>query len=319
MKLALKVAVSFGLLALLFVLLPWHAVQEAVLRIDPLIWAGVLGGSLLAQAVGIMKWRFFVNVGRAGLKRLDAVHCYSAGLFANLCLPGIVGGDLLRLGLAGRFTGRAEAALWGGVSDRATDVLALGALAVVGSLLSGHGLTGWASQVVPVLLVIALILLLVAGPLLFRRPLARWPRRFRRTIGRSLVTLRRMRRQPKVAARGFVLSLGIQSAYIVLQAWLGRSVGIDVTIWAWFFAWPLVKLIALLPISLGGLAVREASLAALLLGFGVPPARSVVASLLWQAVVIFHGLLGGLVWLALSRARHMSASLDLPSPVARHG
>lgn len=319
MKLALKVAVSVGLLALLFVLLPWHAVQEAVLRIDPLIWAGVLGGSLVAQMVGIMKWRYFVNAGRAGLRGVDAVLCYTAGLFANLCLPGIIGGDLLRMGLAGRLTGRPEAVLWGGVSDRATDMLALGALAVVGSLLSGQSLTGWAAQVVPVLLVVALVVTLIAGPLLFRRPLARWPRRFRRTVGRSLVAFRRMRRQPAVAARGFVLSVGIQSASILLLAWLGRSVGIDVSIWVWFFAWPLVKLVALLPISLGGIAVREASLAALLSGFGVPPARSVVASLLWQAVVIFHGLLGGLVWLALSRLRHMSPSLALPAPAARHG
>ena len=83
----------------------------------------MLAGFIAGHLVGIVKWRRFVNVGRAGLRRLDAILCYSAGLFANLCLPSIVGGDLLRLGLASRLTKRPEAALWGGVMDRATDTL----------------------------------------------------------------------------------------------------------------------------------------------------------------------------------------------------
>ena len=92
---------------------------------------------------------------------------------------------------------------------------------------------------------------------------------------------------------------------MLLNAWLGRSVGIEVNLAVWFLIWPLAKLASLLPISLGGLAVREASLAALLLPFGVPMARSVVCSLLWQTVLIAGGLLGGLVWLVLSRLRQL--------------
>jgi len=66
---------------------------------------------------------------------------------------------------------------------------------------------------------------------------------------------------------------------------------------------------SLMPISLGGLAVREASLATLLLPFGVPAAQAIVCSLLWQTVMIAGGLLGGLVWLILSRIRHLPAHL----------
>ena len=58
-----------------------------------------------------------------------------------------------------------------------------------------------------------------------------------------------------------------------------------------------------MPISLGGLAVRETTLAALLAPFGVPFAVGVVCSLLWQTVLISGGLIGGLVWLVLGRRR----------------
>ena len=70
----------------------------------------------------------------------------------------------------------------------------------------------------------------------------------------------------------------------------------------WFLVWPLAKVASLLPISLGGLAVREATLAALLVPFGVRPSAGVAVSLVWQSVLIAGGLMGGLLWLALRKS-----------------
>jgi uncharacterized membrane protein YbhN (UPF0104 family) len=112
-----------------------------------------------------------------------------------------------------------------------------------------------------------------------------------------------MARQPSIALAGFGLSLTIQSGFVLLNAWLGHHIGVRVPLAVWFLAWPLAKVASLMPISLGGLAVREASLAALLAPFGVPLAMGVLASLLWQSVLIAGGLAGGLLWLILSRRR----------------
>ena len=106
MKLWVKVAVSAVLLAAVFLVVPWTQIREALGRLPPAVWAGVLGGFVLGHLAGVVKWRGFVNAGRAQLRGVDATLCYSAGLFANLCLPSIVGGDLLRMGLAGRLTRR---------------------------------------------------------------------------------------------------------------------------------------------------------------------------------------------------------------------
>lgn len=305
MKVWAKAALSAALLALLFLLLPWAQVRDALVRLPPAVWLGVLAGFTAGHAVGVGKWRLFVNSARAGLGWLEATLCYAAGLFANLCLPSIVGGDVLRLGLAARFTRRPEAALWGGIMDRISDLLALAILVTGGGLLAHRRLEGWLGEVLLVLLVVLGAVALLALPLVLRRPLHRWPRRLRRPIGRGLVVLRQLVRRPGPAALGLALSLFIQSGFVLLNAWLGRSVGIEVDLAVWFLIWPLAKIASLLPISLGGLAVREASLAALLLPFGVPMARSVVCSLLWQTVLIAGGLLGGLVWLVLSRSRQL--------------
>ncbi len=306
MKPWIKAAISVGLLALLFVLLPWSQVRDALYRLPPRVWAGVLVGFVLGHATGVFKWRLFVNAAKAGLGVADATMAYCAGLFANLCLPSIVGGDVLRIAIVTRVTRRPAAALWGGVMDRITDMLALAILVTAGGLLAQGTLEGWLGQALTVALAVGIGLLVLALPLALRRPLASWPRKLRRPVGRGLVGLRQLWRRPRAAALGLLLSLSIQGSFVLLNAWLGRSIGIDVGLAVWFLVWPLAKIASLMPISLGGLAVREASLAALLLPFGVPVAVSVVCSLLWQTVLIAGGLLGGLVWLVLHRSRHMT-------------
>lgn len=306
MKTWARAAVSIALLGLLFYLLPITQVKDALGLLPPAVWLGVLAGFVMGHWLGVLKWRLFVNAARGGLSRLDALLCYAAGLFANLCLPSIVGGDLLRMGLAGKLSRRPEAALWGGVMDRLTDMLSLAILVTAGGLLVRTNVTGWLERVLTVAAVVIAGLTVLVLPFVIRRPLARWPKRLRRPVGRGLVGLRQLWRRPGTAALGLALSLTIQGSFVLLNAWLGRSVGIEVGLAVWFLVWPLAKIASLMPISLGGLAVREASLAALLLPFGVPVAQSVVCSLLWQTVLITGGLAGGVIWLVLHRARRIT-------------
>lgn len=308
MKRWIRVAVSLGLLTVIAILLPWGKVWQSLRELPPLVWVGVLAGFLLGHLLGVFKWRLFVNTGRAGLGLVDAVHCYAAGLFANLCLPSIVGGDVLRLALAGRFTRRPEAALWGGVMDRVTDVTTLAVLVTVGGLLAHDALPGWGGQVVGIAMLLGLGFAALALPFVLRRPINRWPRRLRRPVGRSLVALRRMARRPGRALVGFAFSLTIQGSFVLLNAWLGAGIGVHPPLAAWFFAWPMAKVVSLLPISLGGLAVREASLAALLAPFGIPLELGVLTSLLWQTVLISGGLVGGALWYLLGRRRRARES-----------
>ena len=87
---------------------------------------------------------------------------------------------------------------------------------------------------------------------------------------------------------------------------MAHNIGVDIPLAAWFLVWPLSKLAALVPISLGGLGVREATLAALLVPFGIAPALGVVTALLWQTVLLAGGLFAGGLWWLMS---HGHASL----------
>jgi uncharacterized membrane protein YbhN (UPF0104 family) len=123
------------------------------------------------------------------------------------------------------------------------------------------------------------------------------------------------------------LSLTIQTTFILLNAWLGRAVGVDVPLAVWFVAWPAAKLAGLLPVSLGGLGVRDATLGAALTPFGIPMATGVAVSLLWQTVLIAGGLLAGGIWMVLTRGsdevggslRTMNRAAGAPASVAAGG
>jgi uncharacterized protein (TIRG00374 family) len=301
MKLWLRIAVSGGLLALLLLFLPWDAVRDAIHRLPLSLWLAVLAGFLVGHFVGVIKWRILVNAGGRSLRMLDAVRCYSAGLFANLCLPSIVGGDVLRAALAARATRSPEAAVLAGVVDRAIDVATLAILIVIGGIFARDALPGWGRSAFTITLLVMGVIVVVFLPLLVRRPLERWPRRFRRRIGRSLVALRSVARRPGSALASLMLSLIIQSFFVVLNVAIGRAIGIDVPLAVWFLVWPLAKVAGLMPISLGGLAVRDAAFAGLLVPLGVPLAIGVLASLVWQSVLIVGGLLAGAVWWIIAR------------------
>jgi uncharacterized membrane protein YbhN (UPF0104 family) len=303
-RIALKILLSLAVLATLLLLLPWSEVKSAAVRLPGGVWFGVLGGFLAGHAIGVVKWRLMVNAGRAGLEARDATRCYAAGLFANLCLPSIVGGDVLRAALAGKTTGRPEAAVLGGIGDRLSDVMALALLMGVGGILARAELPGWGGAFLTAAILVGAGGAALLSPLLLRRPLSGWPARVRRPLGRTLVALRRMTRSPGTAARVFALSLIIQSAFVLLNAWIGRSIGINVPLAVWFLVWPLAKVAGLLPISLGGLGVRDATMGALLTTFGVAMASGVVASLIWQSVLIVGGLIAGGFWWTQRRRAH---------------
>ena len=110
-----------------------------------------------------------------------------------------------------------------------------------------------------------------------------------------------MTRRPALVG-AVVISLVVQSAFVMTNVWLARQIGVTTDVPAWFVAWPLSKLIAVLPISLGGIGVREAALVSLLAPYGAPREVVLASGILWQAVLIVTGVAGLIVTQMLPRS-----------------
>lgn len=112
-----------------------------------------------------------------------------------------------------------------------------------------------------------------------------------------------------------VLSIAVQCLFAGINIAFASALGMTLSDAAWFYAWAAAKIIAILPISLGGLGVREASMAALLQPFGADYGAVIAVGLIWQTVLYASGLLGILIQSGLSvlPGRAKPSANDTPS------
>jgi uncharacterized membrane protein YbhN (UPF0104 family) len=125
---------------------------------------------------------------------------------------------------------------------------------------------------------------------------------FRRRLAHLRRALRAVSRRPHILIFGWMLGVFIQTSFLVLTALLAISCGLVLPLRVWLFAWPLAKLAAVLPLTQGGIGVREAALVALLAPFGAAGPVVLAAGLVWEGVIIVGGLIAGAVAFLLRKS-----------------
>lgn len=294
-----RAALSFGVLALLIWWLPTEKLVEAIDRVPLRVWLVVVAGFVIGHALAAFKWRILLRAIGVGVPVGEILRAHAAGLFANLCLPSLIGGDVVRAILVSHSQRGIERVALAGLTDRINDTLSLLILAGVGALLVPHppdaGVLRFlllAAVLLPVGAVSAVVVLLWI-------PTGRLPRKLAGLHEKLRDGLRNLGRAPAAALVAGSMSIGIQALFVGLNVMLARAMGIDIAVAIWFLAWPLAKLFALAPVSLGGIGVREIALAGLLAPFGVASADAVAQSLGWEAVLVASGLTAGAVAIAM--------------------
>jgi uncharacterized protein (TIRG00374 family) len=301
---ALRWAAALAVLGVLLHFLPLGTVRSAIARVPPAYFLAALAGYLLAHAVGVLKWRMVVNAAGAELDLATSLQCYGGGLFGTLFLPSIVGGDVIRLAVGLRRSPRPAAVLAGNVVDRLLDVAAQAGLVVLGLVLLPGSLPESLRSIAArtLLLGVSIGASLFAIGFFLRGTLLRGRSfRFRRRLARLRHALRSVSARPHVLVAGWLAGTAIQSTFLVLTAWLAISCGLRLPLRVWLFAWPLAKLAALLPLTQGGIGVREAALVALLAPFGAAGTLVLAAGLVWEGVIIAGGIISGLIAFVAAR------------------
>jgi uncharacterized membrane protein YbhN (UPF0104 family) len=95
--------------------------------------------------------------------------------------------------------------------------------------------------------------------------------------------------------------MSLQTLLVILNMWVGQEAGIRISLVVWLFVWPMAKLSGLAPITQGGIGVREAAQVALFAPFGVAAVPAAATALVFEAVIITGGLIGGMIAFLLRR------------------
>lgn len=290
----LRAGGSVAVVAVLLTFVPIARVWDAIRAVNPWVWLAAVVLFITGHAVNAMKLRLLI-----GVDAVPASACLRAhftAIASNLGLPGVAGGEVIRVAYLAPVAGTARVAM-AAVAERLVDFVVLLLLAVTAASVAGvppalaDGMrTGRRWTLVVAAVCAALVFL-------FRRRLARSGRT--QHLGQAWWAVLA---RPRALLFAAGLSLAVQTAFVLANAWLGAQAGVSLALAPWFLAWTFAKLSVLLPISLGGIGVREAALVSVLAAYGAPPDGVLAAGILWQGALITGSLTGFLTaqWLTRS-------------------
>lgn len=295
-----RLFISLLLLTALLLWVDLKPVQEALVHVSPtgLIWAV----AWLAMGYAVTAWRLQILCRSAGVFVPIPVlaSSYAMGLFFNCVLPTSVGGDAVRIMYLAKRGYALQGLIVTGIVDRLLGVVTLGLLSGVVLMVTPVLVPGVAGA--PVWLGAMLFMVTVAGTLSLpglARGVRRWSTKFQGRRMAELIehygdSLRLLRAAPGALAGA--LGLSVLAHVLVTLSYLacGGSLLEDFPWQGYFIAVPLVMLFQILPISLGGLGVRELSTVGVLVWLGADKAQALALSLAYLGVV-WLSVLPGLV------------------------
>jgi glycosyltransferase 2 family protein len=311
----IKILISLGLL---YLALRKVNLTELAFRINNITSLGwivmAIAATFLQIFIGVLRWRKISAECGAPLGLRQAMRFNLIGTFFNQTLPSSIGGDAVRLWLVARGGAGWRAATYSIFVDRAIGLIAL-AIIIVASLPWSYNLIGDPHGRSALLFVDFAALAGGMGFLVFGALPWPWLRRLwgMHHLHACAVIANRVIFSRKTGPAIAVLSVLVHVLAVVIAWCVVQSIAAPVGFGQIFQLVPPVMLITMLPISIAGWGVREATMG-LAFGYaGLLPNEGVNVSLLYGAVTFLVGAFGGLVWIfSAEKATQGSAPIEVP-------
>ena len=293
-----RIVVSVVLLVLVIALADWKAVWS-VLRTVDLKWvAAALGLAICDRLIISYRWQVLLAGRSLALGFAPLLRIQLAANFAGSFLPSSIGVDALRVTALCR-SGQPMAAV---VAATLVDRLSL----VLASLLFGSAMVLVLAQTrIPPDVATFVFVMTAAGVLAcalclyppvrrFVRAsvLTRIPERFRATVAAVAEASLAYRHQWRALCKVIVTTLLLFFVRILFAKAIALSCGVDVPILDLLLVIPILWILVMLPITIGGFGVQEASYVLLMALVGIGPAVAVSMSLIEHVVARVASLPG---------------------------
>jgi len=280
-----RITVSAGLLVFIAYFFGFGKIVSNIRSAQPLYLVVAFIVFILSGVLGALQWGILLRFHgiRSGFSGIVA--CYFTGLFFNYILPGFVGGDVVRVYKASQISGKTTKAFSSTLADRVIGLLML-VLLSIGAFMLIPG--GPAAGAFPLALVMFIALSGLIGVIALRpvgvyinRIFGRFlPKSFREKIAAVYGEMHELTRSPATLAAVIVTSFFIQLTRIMVHFLCGKAVGIELGFFYFAMFVPIIEIVASIPISVGGVGVRETMAISLFHTVGVGSPYVVAYSLL---------------------------------------
>lgn len=282
LKYTLRAIVSISILAYLVSSLDWEAVSVLRPELLLVILAGA-GIFFLAQCTLSLRWKLLLDrIVTGSVSYLYLVRTYTIAQFFNLLMPGSIGGDVVRAtSAAASYNISRKTSFTVVISERLFGLAAIAVMVATGLLIypmfaKDIGLDEYLAFAA---VAGAIIAFFVAKRLACRS---------------SMIPM-------SVALALLLISVTAQLADVLITLFLARYFELEIGFTELLIVIPVVYFVTILPISLGGLGVREGAMVALLASFDVGETTAIIIALSLYLTKFIVGLIGGLIYLGGGR------------------
>ncbi|MBM3245778.1 MAG: flippase-like domain-containing protein [Candidatus Omnitrophica bacterium] len=310
-SLLFRVAISVILLFFLFQQVDRKSLLGIIknARLDLLLFAFII--FFFSYLFCLLRWEMLLKAVKIHLSLKRIVMSFAGGVFFSLFLPSTIGGDLVRSIDLAVHTRRPREVVATVLLDRLSGYIGLVILALL-SLLFGWKLMKDKSILLSVVIITALLVVILLA--LFNRFIYFRVNRLLHspTAGRLRAAIKNLhqeihyfRHHQKVIVNNLILSVLIQMVTPLTFFVIALSLGIKLNIAYFFIFLPIIGAITLLPISIGGLGLRDATVIFFFAKAGLGKDMAFAMSLLNFVFILIYGALGGLIYVLTVRHRRL--------------
>ena len=318
-RLALRVLLSAGILAALFTQISVTEVVQNLGRVSPVFVLFAWVYYALCQLLSSYRWQLLLKAKQVHVPLRKLFSFYMIGMFANSFLPGSVGGDVVKSYHLFRRTKDLKIAAVSVFLERFTGLVGLTFISVV-ALIIGYGQLN--SPVVMWSVTIAVATLAVSVLVLWKLPLlakrVSWlgnlfPKKILTTSQEIYEALLSYRHHLPTIFAAIGVSAVLQFLFAAYYALASIAMGIPIDLIYFVLFLPLITLVTMLPISLGGLGLREALMVGLFGAVGISQTDVLSVSLTIHLINTLLSLWGGALLVRQSFRPQAEATGGFPS------
>ena len=264
----------------------------------------------------VLRWNMLLHSQKISVSQSFLLGSYLVGCFFNIFLPTSIGGDIYRIydtsKLKNSSAMKAASII---LMDRFTGLISIIIYLMVvlsfGFLRISHvefivGKWKVSNQILIILIIIifilsVLIILMMLLPDFFRlnrlfrkiQFLHRWEDKFKQTYD----TFKEFRKFKLILFTNILLSFVLQLAFTLSYYFAGICFGIrELSILSFIFIVQLINILTMLPISIGGVGIREGTFVVLVGALGGPKDIAAIVSLVVLVILLIPGIAGGIIY-----------------------
>jgi hypothetical protein len=318
--LVLKILISFSLLTYLLLKIEWGKSLQTIQNAN-IYWLGI---ALVYAVVDIIlltyKWNLLLKIQKIIISfwRLFAINMI--GGFWGLFLPSSLSGDVVRGYYLFKDSSDKAISVTSLIVDRLIALIALFIFVDIALLFSGNILKDFHLGYY----IISFFVLLAIGLVVFNTEkflnlLKKLDSRLENNkVVKKAIKLRKAlieyKKYPIVLSISFLIAMVIQLSRVLWYIVIANAFGIHIPLMYYFIFCPLLVVILMIPVSIGGIGVREGSFVALFTIAGMTLDEAVIVSFTSSLIVNITTIAGGVVHLFYRFENGLRNSLTSAQP-----